>query len=149
MKTGMCDGRLALWRAPLGQCQSSGLASKPGDRRAQRELPLRGRIFPFAEPSGNARYLRGSRRPAIAGWRRADAPHIHDIIVSRDVAIMGLAWALTVISDGESAVGHERGFDSFRQQPEGQWATDLGLGRPLTDLTAKAGSENYDDRTTG
>jgi hypothetical protein len=41
------------------------------------------------------------------------APHIHDLIVSRDVAIMGLAWALTVVSSREDSDRHNRIRDAF------------------------------------
>ncbi len=49
-------------------------------------------------------------------------PDIHEIIVSGDLAVVRLAWTLTVRRAGESEESVEEGIDVFRRQPDGRWS---------------------------
>lgn len=49
-------------------------------------------------------------------------PEIREIIVSGDMAIVRLAWTLTVARAGARETRVEEGLDVFRRQPDGTWS---------------------------
>jgi ketosteroid isomerase-like protein len=49
------------------------------------------------------------------------APDIKEIIVSGDLAVVRLAWMVTLASDGRTVETTEPGLDVFRRQPDGKW----------------------------
>jgi steroid delta-isomerase len=48
---------------------------------------------------------------------------IKEVIVSGDLAVVRLAWRLTVTSDGQAGaiISKEPGLDVFRREPDGRW----------------------------
>jgi uncharacterized protein (TIGR02246 family) len=53
---------------------------------------------------------------------RYDEPTIHEILVSRDLAVVRLTWTLTAEKKGARDVTTEEGMDVFRRAPDGVWS---------------------------
>lgn len=53
---------------------------------------------------------------------RYDAPEVHEVIVSGDLAVVRLTWTLTAAAQGGTETTTEEGMDVFRRQPYGRWA---------------------------
>jgi steroid delta-isomerase len=49
------------------------------------------------------------------------APHIKEVIVSGDLAVVRLVWMVKLTSDGKTVESTEPGLDVFRKQPDGKW----------------------------
>jgi uncharacterized protein (TIGR02246 family) len=53
---------------------------------------------------------------------RYDSPDVHEILVAGDVAVVRLAWTLTVEVNGAKDTTTEEGMDIFRRQSDGRWS---------------------------
>lgn len=53
---------------------------------------------------------------------RYDAPDIHEVLVSGDIAVVRLTWTLTAETKRGSDVSTEDGIDIFRRQADGTWS---------------------------
>jgi steroid delta-isomerase len=62
------------------------------------------------------------RSLADSGKRYAYALDIREILVSGDIAVVRLAWTLTVtLPNGQMVTSVEPGMDVFRREPDGSW----------------------------
>lgn len=59
------------------------------------------------------------------------APHINEILVSGDIAIVRLIWTVVLTRPGRTpATSEEIGLDVFRRQPDGGWKIIRYLAYP-------------------
>ena len=62
---------------------------------------------------------------------RYDAPRIHQVIVSGDLAVVRLTWTLRVIlADKPETVLREHGVDVFKRQKNGSWKCAISYAYP-------------------
>lgn len=61
---------------------------------------------------------------------RYDAPRIHDVLVSGDVAVVRLTWTLRVSSGDKESVVREHGIDVFKRQKDGSWKCAISYAYP-------------------
>lgn len=63
---------------------------------------------------------------------RYDAPKIHQVIVSGDLAVVRLTWTLrvTLKDRAEETVLREHGMDVFRKQKDGTWKCAISYAYP-------------------
>jgi uncharacterized protein (TIGR02246 family) len=72
---------------------------------------------------------------------RYDEPTLHEILVSGDLAVVRLTWALTAEKNGVRDVTTEQGMDVFRRAPDGMWSIARFIAfstRPNAALSAGA-----------
>ena len=61
---------------------------------------------------------------------RYDAPKIHQVIVSGDLAVVRLTWTLRLTIDDREVVTREHGMDVFRRQKDGTWKCAISYAYP-------------------
>jgi uncharacterized protein (TIGR02246 family) len=62
---------------------------------------------------------------------RYDAPQIHQVMVSGDLAVVRLTWTLHITADKEEEkVVREHGMDVFKRQKDGTWKCAISYAYP-------------------
>jgi ketosteroid isomerase-like protein len=68
-----------------------------------------------------------------------DAPQIHEILVSGDLAVVRLTWTLRIREAGQldEKITRERGIDVFKRQKDGTWKCSISYAHPEAKEKAK------------